>query len=77
MLSADFAKWVLVANLFAWPLAYYALSKWLQNFAYHIQLQWWTFILAGGAALFIALATVGIQALQAALTNPVETIRYE
>ncbi len=77
MLSADFAKWVLVANLFAWPLAYYALSRWLQNFAYHIELQWWTFIFAGGAALLIALLTVSVQALQAALTNPVETIRTE
>jgi len=77
MLSRDFVKLVLVANLIAWPVAYFAMNKWLQNFAYRIDLGWWVFVLAGGMALFIALLTVSTQAIRAALVNPVEALRYE
>ncbi|MGH7601128.1 MAG: FtsX-like permease family protein, partial [bacterium] len=77
MLSQDFVKLVLVANIIAWPVAYFAMNKWLQNFAYRIDLGWWVFVFAGGAALLIALLTVSTQALKAALANPVDSSRYE
>ena len=77
MLSKDFTKWVLVANLIAWPVAWYIMNKWLQDFAYRIHIGWWVFALAGSLALVIALLTVSTQALRAALANPVESLRYE
>lgn len=77
LLSQDFLKLVLLANLIAWPVAWYAVNRWLENFAYRIDIGWWVFALAGGLALFIALATVSIQALKAALANPVDSLRYE
>jgi putative ABC transport system permease protein len=77
LLSKDFSKWVLLANLIAWPVAYFVMNKWLQNFAYRIDIGWWVFALAGGLALLIALLTVSTQAIKAALANPVEALRYE
>ncbi len=77
LLSRDFVKLVLVANLIAWPLAWYAMNKWLQSFAFRVAVQWWVFALAGGIALLIALLTVSTQAIRAALANPVEALRYE
>ncbi|MFQ5631528.1 MAG: ABC transporter permease, partial [bacterium] len=77
LLSKDFIKLVLLANLLAWPVAWFAMNKWLQNFAYRIEISWWVFVLAGGLALVIALLTVSTQAIRAALANPVESLRYE
>ena len=77
LLSKEFIKWVLLANLIAWPIAYYAMNKWLQNFAYRVEISWWMFVLAGGIALVIALLTVSWQAIRAAMANPVEALRYE
>jgi putative ABC transport system permease protein len=77
LLSREFVKLVLVANLIAWPVAYYVMNKWLQDFAYRIDIGWWIFALAGGLALLIALLTVSTQAVKAALANPVEALRYE
>ncbi|NOR15615.1 MAG: FtsX-like permease family protein, partial [Candidatus Aminicenantes bacterium] len=77
LLSKDFTKWVLVANLVAWPVAYYAMHRWLQGFAYRIPVSWWAFLLAGLLALMIALFTVSFQAVKTALTNPVDTLKYE
>ena len=77
LLVKEFAKWVLLANIIAWPLAYFAMNKWLQNFAYRTKIGLETFILAGVLALVIALLTVGYQAIKAARTNPVEALRYE
>ncbi|MGH7451211.1 MAG: ABC transporter permease [bacterium] len=77
LLSKDFVKLVLLANLIAWPVAYFAMRKWLQDFAYRIDLGWWVFVLAGGLALLIALLTVSVQAVKAALANPVNSLRYE
>jgi len=77
MLSSQFLKWVLLANLIAWPLVYFVLKSWLQNFAYHIDLQVGYFLLATGIAIFVAQATVFYQAFTAARTNPVESLRYE
>jgi putative ABC transport system permease protein len=77
LLSKDFVKLVLLANVIAWPVAWYAMSRWLQNFAYRIDISWWVFALAGGVALLMALLTVSAQAIKAAFTNPVEALRYE
>jgi len=77
LLSKEFIKWVLLANLIAWPIAYYAMDRWLQNFAYRIGIGLWTFLLAGTLALGIALLTVSYHAIRAATTNPVEALRYE
>ena len=77
MLSRDFTKWVLMANVIAWPIAYYFMNKWLEDFAYRIDLSWWMFALSGGIALVIALATVSFQAIKAAVANSVESLRYE
>ncbi len=68
---------IIIANLIAWPIVYYAMNKWLQNFAYHVDLSWWIFVLAGVSALVIALLTVSYQAVRAATANPVESLRYE
>jgi putative ABC transport system permease protein len=77
LLSKEFMKWVLIANVIAWPVAYYFMNKWLQDFAYRIDIDWWIFALSGGIALLIALATVSFQAIKAAMANPVESLRYE
>jgi putative ABC transport system permease protein len=77
LLSKDFAKLVMIAYVIACPLAWYAMQKWLQGFAYRIDMGWWVFALAGGLALIIALLTVSTQAIKAALANPVDSLRYE
>ncbi|MFQ5638927.1 MAG: ABC transporter permease [bacterium] len=77
LLSKEFLKLVVIANVVCWPIAWYAMHKWLQNFAYRIDMGWWIFALAGGLALVIALLTVSTQAVRAALANPVESLRYE
>ena len=77
LLSKEFGKWVLVANIIAWPIAWYAMSKWLQNFAYRTNITWTTFIISAGIALLIALLTVSYKSIKAALANPVESLRYE
>ncbi len=77
LLSKDFLKLVLIANLIAWPIAWFALNKWLQDFAYRIDISWWVFILAGITAMVIALLTVSFQAIRAAVSNPVKSLRTE
>ncbi len=77
LLAKDFIRLVLLANVIGWPVAWYAMNQWLQNFAYRIDIGWWIFALAGGLALLIALLTVSTQAIRAALANPVESLRYE
>jgi putative ABC transport system permease protein len=76
-LSREFLLLVLVAFLVASPLAWWAMHTWLQNFAYHIAVQWWVFLLAGGTALLIALLTVSFQAMKVAVANPVKSLRAE
>ena len=76
-LSADFSKWVLAANVIAWPVAYFAMHKWLQNFAFKTGIGLWVFFLSAAAALAIALTTVGYQSIKAALANPADSLRYE
>ncbi len=77
MLSKEFTLLVGIANLIAWPIAYYAMHRWLQDFAYRIDLGIWAFVLSGFLALFIALTTVSYQAWKVARTNPVDALRYE
>ena len=77
LLSKDFLKLVLIAFVIATPLAWYAMHKWLQDFAYCIDIHWWIFALAGGLAFLIALLTVSFQAIRAALANPVKSLRTE
>ena len=77
LLSLQFAKWVLIANVFAWPLAYLLMNKWLSLFAYRMNMDLWIFIASGVLALIIALATVSSHAIKAATANPVEALRYE
>jgi putative ABC transport system permease protein len=77
MLNEDFIKWVAIAFIIASPVAYYAMNKWLENFAYKTELSWWIFALAGVLALGIALLTVSWQSWKAATRNPVEALRYE
>lgn len=77
MLNRGFVKWVFVAYILAFPIAYFAMHKWLANFAYKTELSWWIFALAGVLALGIALLTVSFQSWKAATRNPVEALRYE
>ena len=77
MLSKDFLKLVFISVLIASPLAYYGMHKWLQDFAYRINISWWVFALAGLVAVFIALFTVSFQAIKAAISNPVKSLRTE
>jgi len=77
LLSKDFTKLVLIANVIAWPVAYFAMQRWLENFAYRIELGFGTFFLAAALALIIALLTVSYNAIKAALSNPVDSLRYE
>ncbi len=77
LLSRQFTRWVLLANVLAWPVAYYLLHHWLENFAYRIKLSPLPFILSGAAALGIALATVSFQAIKAAQADPVNSLRTE
>ena len=76
-LNKNFIMCILIATLIAWPAAWYVMSRWLQNFAYRINLSWWMFVLAAILALAIALITVSLQTVKAALKNPVDTLRYE
>ncbi|RRB00013.1 ABC transporter permease [Larkinella rosea] len=77
LLSKDFLKLVVVAILIATPIAWYAMNRWLQDFAYRIDLAWWVFALAGLLAVLIALLTVSYQSIKAALVNPVKSLRSE
>ncbi len=77
LLSKDFLRWVAAATIIAWPLSFYAASKWLQSFTYRTNLSLWIFVVATAAVLGIAVMTVAYQALKAAVANPVDSLRYE
>ncbi len=77
MLNSNIVKWVAIAFVIATPIAWFAMQKWLENFAYKTNLSWWIFALAGLLALGIALLTVSWQSWKAATRNPVEALRYE
>ncbi|MFQ5750445.1 MAG: FtsX-like permease family protein [bacterium] len=77
LLNKEFTKWVLVANLIAWPIAYFAMNAWIQNFAYRIKIGPGIFLISGVIALVIALLTVSTHAIKAAFANPTDSLRYE
>ncbi len=77
MLSKKYLLWIVISNAIAFPAAYYFMNKWLQSFAYRINISWWIFFLAGSIALLISLITISFQAIKAATANPVESLRYE
>jgi putative ABC transport system permease protein len=77
LLSREFLLLVAIANLIAWPIAYYAMGRWLEEFAYRISIGLGTFLLAAVFALIITMITVSSQAIKAALRDPVDTLRYE
>lgn len=77
MLSKEFTKWVIISNIIAWPIAYYAMNYWLQNFAYTTKITIWIFLLSGLIALLIAIITVSYQSFKAAILNPSKSLKYE
>ncbi len=77
MLSTNFLRYVFIAVLIAWPLAWFSVNKWLQDYAYRVNISWWIFLLAGLLAVFIALITISFQAIKAAVANPVKSLRTE
>jgi len=77
LLSKDFLKLVLLSAVIAFPVAWFSMNKWLEDFAYRISIGWSVFIIAGFAALLIALLTISFQAIKAAIANPVKSLRTE
>ena len=77
MLSKDFLKLVIIAAVIAFPLSWWAMHSWLQDFVYRINIDWWVFVVAAFVAVFIALATISFQAIKAAIANPVKSLRTE
>ena len=77
LLSREFLKWVALANVIAWPIAYFAMHKWLQNFVFRITIGWELFLISGGMAFGISVMTVSIQSIKATTANPVEALRFE
>ena len=76
-LSKDFLKPVFIAAIIAVPIAWYAMDKWLQDFAYRTEISWWIFLIAGVLSVLIAFLTVSVQAIKAAVANPVKSLRTE
>ncbi len=77
LLSKDFLKLVLVALIIATPIAYFSINKWLQNYVYRIEIDWWVFILVGLSAIGVAFITISIQSIKAAIANPIKSLRTE
>jgi len=77
ILSKDFLKLVTISALIAFPVAWWAMNKWLQDFAYRVDITWWVFLLAGTIAAMIAMLTISFQAIKAAIANPVKNLRTE
>ena len=77
LLSKEFTRWVILSNLIAWPLAYLAMSQWLKDFAFRIELGVDVFLISAAIAFIVALATVSLQTIKAALSNPIDSLRYE
>ena len=77
LISKEFTWLVIIANIIAWPVAWYSMNKWMQAFAYKTEITWWIFFVAAFGALLLALLTIGTQAIKAALSNPVKSLRTE
>ena len=76
-ISKNLMFYVVLANILAWPTAFFAMNKWLQYYAYRIDLNLWIFVLSGLIALIVAFITISFQTVKAAHTNPVDTLKYE
>jgi ABC-type antimicrobial peptide transport system permease subunit len=77
LLSKDFLQLVAIACFIAFPVAWWVMHNWLQNYEYRIGMSWWIFLLAGGSAILIALVTISFQSIKAAVANPVRSLRTE
>ena len=77
LLSKDFLRLVFISAIIAFPVSWWGMHRWLQNYAYRVSIEWWVFILAGLLALFIALVTISFQSIKAAVANPVKSLRTE
>jgi putative ABC transport system permease protein len=77
LLTKEFTRWVLAANIIAWPVGYFVMRKWLENFAYRIDIPIWAFVFSGLLVLGLSLLIVCHKAIKAALANPVDSLRYE
>ena len=77
LLSKDFSKLVAIAFIVGAPVAYFTMNRWLEDFAYRVEISWWIFLIAGLTALGIAFLTVSYQSIRAALANPVDVLRHE
>jgi putative ABC transport system permease protein len=77
LLSKEYSRWILLANLFAWPVAWYAMHRWLENFAYRTEMNIFLFVLAGMLSFVVAALSFGFQSLKAAMADPVVSLRYE
>jgi putative ABC transport system permease protein len=77
MTPREFLKWILAANLLAWPIAYFVMTKWLQDYVYKVSIGPMIFLLSAGLTLIVAVLTVSYHSLKAALANPVDSLRYE
>jgi len=77
LLSKEFIKWIFLANVVAWPLAWFMMNKWLQNFAYRVNIGWIVFVLAASVTMFIGIFTFIFQTVKTACTDPVDSLRYE
>jgi putative ABC transport system permease protein len=77
LLSGEFLKLIALSSLLAFPIAWYAMHSWLQNYAYHIEISWWVFLVAGAASLLIAMLTICFQTIRAAVSNPITSLRSE
>lgn len=76
-LSGEFLRLVFISCLISFPLAWWAMHNWLQNYAYHIDMSWWIFFIAGFMAILIALITISFQAIKAAIANPIKALRTD
>jgi putative ABC transport system permease protein len=77
LLSGEFLKLITISSLLAFPIAWYAMHSWLQNYAFHITISWWVFVLAGAASILIALITISFQTIRTAIVNPINSLRSE
>jgi putative ABC transport system permease protein len=77
LLTKEFTILIMISNIIAWPAAYFVMHRWLQNFAYRVNISVWIFLLSGLTAIFIALVTISFKAVRAAIANPVNSLRYE
>lgn len=77
MMLSDFTRWVFIANIIAWPVAWYITNQWLEKFAFHVSFGWWTFVVAGMSSLLIAVFTVMFQSIKTAMANPVYALKED